>query len=288
MFFSRIQCHKSIRRFTILAVAAFCGSGLAEAGVVDIHPGADIPSVVSASPSGTTFNIFAGTYRLDGPIEAKTGDVFTGQKVCAPPQTACPVILSGSRVIGPLATFNGINYQVTGQAQQGATDGVIPKQCQPSWTACMYPEDLFFDEVPLHRLSAASLPTILKGQWWFDYANNTIYFHDNPAGHVVETSVVPNAFAGDGNNVVIKELTIKEFASPGGSPGTIGMPGNASLTQGINWTIKNCEILLNHGMGVRVALGMHITDNYIHNNGHWGLVAAWRRTQPLGPLRPES
>ena len=63
------------------------------------------------------------------------------------------------------------------------------------------------------------------------------------------------------NNVVIKELTIKEFASPVGTPGTIGMPGNASLTQGINWTIKNCEILLNHGMGVRVAFGMQIIGN---------------------------
>jgi parallel beta-helix repeat protein len=255
----------------MLAAVAFCGSGLATAGVVDIHPGADIPSVVSASPAGTTFNIFAGTYRLEGPIEAKTGDVFTGQKVCAPPSTPCPVIISGSRIIGPSATFDGKNYKVTGQTQQGATDGVIASKCQPSWTACMYPEDLFFDEVPLQRLSATSLPTIASGQWWFDYANDTIYFHDNPAGHVVETSVVPNAFAGDGNNVIIKELTIKEFASPAGTPGTIGMPGNSSLTQGINWTIKNCEILLNHGMGIRVALGMQILNNYIHNNGQLGI-----------------
>ena len=100
-------------------------------------------------------------------------------------------------MIGPLAKFNGKNYVVTGQTQQGATDGVISSKCQTGWTGCMYPEDLFFDGVPLRHLSSASLPTILTGQWWFDYANNTIYFHDNPAGHVVETSVVPNAFAGD-------------------------------------------------------------------------------------------
>ena len=213
--------------------------------------------------------------------------MFTGRTKYAPPQTACPTILSGSRLIGSLAKFNGKNYVVTGQTQQGATDGVTTSHCETSWTGCMYPEDLFFDGVPLQHLNSASLPTILTGQWWFDYANNTIYFHDDPAGHVVETSVVPNAFAGVGNNVTIKELTIKEFASPGGTPGTVGMPGNPSLTQGINWTIKNCEILLNHGMGVPVAFGMQIISNYIHNNGWQGIggglaTDATTRSTPSG------
>src|SRR5205823_10671651 len=115
-------------------------------------------------------------------------------------------------------------------------------------------------------LYSASLPTILTGQWWFDYTNNIIYFHDNPAGHVVETSVVPNAFGGNANNVTISQLTVEEFAAPIGSPGTIGMPRNASLTQGTNWIVKNCEILLNHGSGVRMAFGMQILNNYIHDN----------------------
>ena len=48
-----------------------------------------------------------------------------------------------------------------------------------------------FDGLPLQHLYATSLPTILTGQWWFDYANHIIYFHDNPSGHIVETSVVP-------------------------------------------------------------------------------------------------
>jgi parallel beta-helix repeat protein len=253
------------------ALTVFCSVAVTQAATVNIKPGANIPSVVAESPAGTTFVIYPGTYRLDATIEAKTGDSFIGQTACAPPATACPAIISGSRVIGSLAKFNGTYYEVTGQTQQGSMATVTTLQCQPTFTGCLYPEDLFFDGVPLQHLNSATLPNIGKGQWWFDYPNNTIYFHDNPSGHVVETSVVQNAFGGDGNNVTISQLTIKEFASPGGSPGTIGMPGNLVQSQGANWTIKNCEILLNHGQGVRIAFGMVITNNYIHNNGWMGI-----------------
>lgn len=252
----------------VLLCAASVGACFA--ATVDIKPGADIPSVVAANPENTTFVIYPGTYRLTSTIEAKTGDVFIGQTACAPPQTACPAILSGSTLLGSLATFNGTNYEVGGQTQQGEVN-LATNQCQPGWTGCIYPEDLFFDGVPLQHLNSSSLPKIATKQWWFDYTHNIIYFHDSPSGHVVETSVVPSAFGGTGNNVTIRQLTIKEFAAPIGSPGAIGMPGASSLTEGINWTIENCEILLNHGSGVRVAYKMQILNNYIHNNGDLGI-----------------
>ncbi len=251
----------------IAAGAAICFAGTS----INITPGTDIPSVVAANPENTTFVIYPGTYRLESTIQVKTGDVFVGQTACAPPNAACPAIISGSKEIGSLASFNGTNYEVGGQTQQGDVDA-LTRQCQAGWAGCIYPEDLFFDGVPLQHLYSPSLPVISTGQWWFDYTHNIIYFHDNPAGHVVETSVVPSAFGGSGNNVTISQLTIKEFASPvGGSPGAIGMPGNASLTEGTNWTIKDCEILLNHGVGIRVTYGMQVLNNYIHNNGDVGI-----------------
>ncbi len=230
----------------------------------------DIPSVVAASPPNSTFIISPGMYRLQGAIITKDGDAFVGETSCAPPQTACPAILSGSRIIGSSARFDGTNYEVMGQLQQGRTS-ISTRQCQVGWEGCIYPEDLFFDGVPLKHLYSPSLPPISSGQWWFDYANHIIYFHDDPTGHVVETSVVSNAFGGKGNNVTISQFTVEEFAAPVGSPGTIGMPGNSSLSEGTNWTIKNCEILLNHGMGVRLAFGMQILNNYIHDNGDIGI-----------------
>ena len=264
--------YKLIRKVTPLALIAFCGvsAAVCQAATVDIHPGADIPSVVAAHPAGTTFVIYPGVYRLTQSITPKDGDSFIGQTACAPPTTSCSAILSGSRIIGLSASFDGKNYEVTGQTQQGTPDNTTT-QCQPGWEGCIYPEDLFFDDVPYEHLYSASLPTISTGQWWFDYTNNIIYFHDNPAGHVVETSVVPSAFDSTANNVTISQLTIEEFAVPV-RLGAIEMSGNASLTQGINWTIKNCEILRSHGSGVRPNFGMHILNNYIHNNGAIGIA----------------
>ncbi len=230
----------------------------------------DIVSVVAGSPPNTTFIIYPGTYRLQGSILTKNGDSFIGQTSCEPPKTTCLAVVSGSKIIGPLANFDGTNYQVTGQLQQGKTN-IGTRQCQPGWEGCFYPEDLFFDGLALKHLNSSSLPAIPSGGWWFDYANHIIYFHDNPTGHVVETSVISNAFGGKGNNVTISQLTIEEFAAPVGSPGTIGMPGNASLAQGTNWTVKDCDILLNHGSGIRLAFGMQILRNYIHDNGDIGI-----------------
>jgi hypothetical protein len=236
---------------------------------VDIHPGDDIPSVVAANPAGTTFVIYPGTYRLTQSIIPKTGDSFIGQTVCAPPATSCPAIISGSTSIGSLATYNGKNYQVTGQTQQGQTgaSGI----CDPGWSGCVYPEDLFFDHVPYQHLDSPTLPAIGPGQWWFDYTNHIIYFHDNPAGHTVETSVLNNAFGGTANNVTLQYLTVEEFADmyPAGAIGV--QEGTTPQTMGANWTVQNCEILLNHGCGVRVNYGMQILDSYIHNNGQLGI-----------------
>ena len=244
-----------------------------QAATVNIDPGMDIPSVVAANPAGTTFVIYPGTYRLAQSITPKNGDRFIGQTACAPPKSSCPAILTGSRIIGPLATFDGTHYKVTDQTQQNQPAVPIEKEvlCDTDWQGCIYPEDLFFDGVPYKHLYSSTLPAIGPGQWWFDYSNHIIYFHDNPSGHTVETSVLDNAFGGSANNVTIQYLTVKEFASlyP---KGTIGVSeGSNPQSQGANWTVQSCEILLNHGWGVRVGYGIHILNNYIHNNGQTGI-----------------
>jgi parallel beta-helix repeat protein len=238
-------------------------------GGVNIYPGDNIPSIVAANPQGTTFIINPGTYRLAQSIVPKNGDTFIGQTECAPPASSCPAILSGSIVIGPQATFNGTYYQVTGQTQQG-TQGASGI-CDPGWSGCVYPEDLFFDGTPYQHLYATSMPLIGPGQWWFDYANHTIYFHDNPAGHTVETSVLNTAFGGTANNVTIQYLTVEEFANmyPNGAVGVF--QDTTPQSTGTNWVVENCEVRLNHGAGVRVGYDIQILNNYIHNNGQLGV-----------------
>ncbi|MGB6260347.1 MAG: carboxypeptidase regulatory-like domain-containing protein, partial [Candidatus Sulfotelmatobacter sp.] len=241
---------------------------------VTIAPGTAIQTVVDANPAGTTFVFEPGLYRLPSAIRPKSGDSFVGQTACAPPATSCPAILSGSRLIGNLAVYDGTNYRVTGQTQHGVQQ--YTTKCDPGRLGCFYPEDLFFDGVPLQHLYSATLPTILTGQWWFDYTNHIIYFHDNPSGHVVETSVVPTAvgvFSGLGpNNIKLQYLTIEEFAAPLQQGGVDPMPAGGTTPDGsLDWVVEDCEVLLNHGLGVHINYGMQVLNNYIHNNGQMGV-----------------
>jgi len=260
------------RKIFTFALIAFCTVGMSRAATVNIHPGQDIPTLVSQNPAGTTFIIYPGLYRLTQSITPKNGDRFIGQTACAPPKTACPAILTGSRAIGSLARFNGSNYEVTGQTQQGKIAIPLATEilCDTNWLGCIYPEDLFFDGVPYQHLPGTSLPAIATHQWWFDYKNHIIYFHDNPAGHSVETSVTDNAFGGSANNVTIQYLTVKMFATMY-PRGPIGEAMGNPLTQETNWTVQNCEIKLNHGYGIRVGYQFHVLNNYIHDNGQNGI-----------------
>jgi parallel beta-helix repeat protein len=276
-------CFVFSRRLTILALIAFCGLAAvaSQAATVDIQPGQDIPSIVAANPAGTTFLIYPGTYRLQEHIVPKNGDQFIGQTACAPPATNCPTILSGSRVIGSLAVYDGTNYKVTGQTQQGVMSQPNTV-CEPGYLACNRPEDLFFDGTPYQHLYATSLPAIGAGQWWFDYANDTIYFHDNPAGHTVETSVLDTAFESLANNVTIEYLTIKEFASPIQRAGIEATNGIPNQTSSLNWVIRHCELYDNHGMGVRISFGTKVYNSYIHNNGMEGVGGGTNSSSPSG------
>jgi len=258
-----------------LFVALHRVTGHAHAGnVVNIQPGADIPTIVMNNPAGTTFIIYPGLYRLQKPIPALDGDSFIGQTPCAPPTTPCPAIINGAELLtSSMIQYNGTYYYVTGQTQQG-TVSVPTHHCQPdvgyptAYPGCIYPEDLFFDNVPLvHNIA---LSDVGPGSWYFDYTNDIIYFYDNPAGHTVETSVVPSAFAlGPGNNITIQYLTVEKFAVPIANGAIEGSPG--STTKGINWVLENNEIRLNHGSGVGVNFGWQVLNNYVQTNGNLGI-----------------
>ncbi len=275
--------------FFSLIVALHLEASRLQAATVNILPGEDIPNVVSSHPSGTTFVIHPGLYRLQTPIVAKTGDSFIGETACAPPTTPCPAILNGAKLLTSFER-SGLFYHVTGQRQRGEVT-IASKECEPelpghprAYPGCIYPEDLYFDDVPLVHVTA--LTDVGPGKWFFDYANQTIYFYDNPAGHKVETSVVPSAFAlGPANNVTIKDLTVEKFAAPLVKAAIGGTKGGGSLGTGVNWVIENNEIRLNHGDGVDINFGWQILNNYIHTNGDLGIGGGLgRSTRQSGVL----
>jgi hypothetical protein len=236
--------------YTSWKVFASCAIFLAAAGTaaaVDIYPGTNIQSVVAANPAGTTYTLHSGVFRLQT-IAAKNGDVYQGV-----PGT----VLSGASLLTSF-TQQGSYWVASGQTQQGSVSTTPP--CASGWQGCEYPEQLFFDNVPLQHVE--TLSAVGPGKWYFDYAGHNIYFYDNPTGHTVETSITPNAFAQGGNNVTINGLTIEKYATPA---------QDGTIDAGTGWIIENSEIRLNHGMGIRLATGMQILSSYIHNNGQIGL-----------------
>ena len=252
---------------------AFCPRLLSLGNI--LHPTDNVSKIVSSKPEGTTS---LSIYRYLSSSNLKT-TINYRLISCAPPASSCPAIISGAVVIGPSATFDGTNYQVAKQRQQ-APRAATARDCDPGWLACIYPEDLFFDSKPYRHLDSPTLPTIGPGEWWFDYTRHVVYFHDDPTGHTVETSVLNNAFGGPANNVTIRYLTVEKVADmyPVGAIGETQT--SHSLTQETNWTVENCDVRLNHGFGVRVGYRIKILSNYIHDNGQVGIGGGigWRAT----------
>jgi parallel beta-helix repeat protein len=263
------HCHRSVRTVITFAILSILGSAFARAGTVTISPGANIPSIVSSSPAGTTFVISPGVYRLQTSINPQNGDVFTGP--CAKPPCAAgsQAILSGSHLLTSFQLSGGY-YSAGGQTQQNTV--TIPSaDCNAGYAGCIYPEDLFFDGAPL--IHVTSLSAVGTGSWYFDYATHTVYLSQNPSGHTVEVGAVPAAFTpGPANNVTIQGLTIEEFATPVMTGAVAGAyTGYGSPSLGANWIVQNNEILLNHADGIRLNFGWQVLNNYIHDNGDLGI-----------------
>ncbi len=216
--------------------------------VIKIFPGADVQATVNANPENTTFVFQPGTYRFLS-IQPKNGDSFVGLQ---------SPLLSGARILADFKQVGNL-WVAGGQTQQGQQNGY----CDPQHPMCTYPEDLYFDNIPL--LHVSSLDAVGPGSWYFDYPNHNIYFADNPTGHLVETSVTRSAFSGPVSNVTITGFTIEKYAVPA-QFGAIG-----DQYPGPNWTVTNNEIRWNHGAGISLTNNSKATLNYVHHNGQKGI-----------------
>lgn len=216
---------------------------------IEIRPGQTIQAIVDAAPPRSVFVLKAGVHRLQS-IEPRAGDTFTGEP---------GAILSGARLL----TFrqSGSYWIATGQTQQGAREG----HCKPGVPRCTFPEDLFVDDE--RREHVGSLSAVRPGTWFFDYAADTIYLAENPAGRRVEASVTPAAFIATGQvvtGVTIADLVIEKYANAGNT-GAIWAPNS------VGWTIEGNEIRWNHAAGLMCGARMQVRNNQFHHNGQVGL-----------------
>jgi parallel beta-helix repeat protein len=220
----------------------------ASAVQVTVSPGEDLEKKVALYPAGTTFVLASGIHRMQH-ATPKAGDVFIGEP---------GAVMNGALL---LSTFRREGSLWTASVR--GRPGQIHGQCDSSHPRCNYPEDLFVNDARL--LAVGTAGDVRAGEWFLDYDAGKLYLGEDPAGRRVELGVQRNAFFSQAQNVVIRGLTIEKYASPA-QMGAIGdqYPGAA-------WTIENCEIRFNHGVGVNVAGTSRVLRNNIHHNGQMGL-----------------
>ena len=242
------------RRWNLWMCALGClvwgGAPRAAFAQVTVTPTTSLSSMVQRNPPGTTYLITAGVHRLEQ-VTPRDGDKFIGEP---------GAILSGAKLLTSFAR-EGSYWAAAGQTQRGPISG----QCDAQHPRCSYPEELYFDNAPLQHVAA--LKQVGPGKWFFDYAAQKIYLGDDPAGHVVETSVLGSAFTGSAQSVEIRGLIIEKYANtaPAGAVG--------DLSPGFGWTVQGNEIRLNHAVGVTLGGSAAATGNHLHHNGQWGLLA---------------
>jgi Right handed beta helix region len=223
---------------------------------VPIAPEQSIQSVIDANPSATTFVLLTGVHRLTAAISPKAGITIAGQN---------GAIVSGARVLSSFSRRNAY-WAANAQTPENPTSasGGTPV-CQPQSPACMRPEDLFVDGVPLRH--AGSLDEVGPGAYFIDYKADTVYLADDPRGHVLELAAVPLAIKGNGQSrVTLRHFVVEKFASPA-QRGAVWGDGVSG------WVIDDLTVRFNHGLGVNFTSSRDVTisNSRLTNNGQLGL-----------------
>lgn len=219
------------------------------AATVNVATTANLQTLVNENPANTTFSLAPGIRRLQS-VVPKTGDAFVGQT---------GAILSGAALLSTF-TQSGSYWTAKVSVTQASS---YPGQCNSSSPACIYPEDLFFNNVPKTRVTSQS--SVGPGKWYLNYSTGTAYMGDDPAGHTVEISELRQAFSGSASSVQINNLMIEKYSCVAQMGAVDGSGGGAS------WAIEYSEIRFNHGRGITTGNEIWVYKNLIHNNGQLGI-----------------
>ncbi len=213
-----------------------------------LHPGDDCQRAIDAHGEGETFRFAPGVYREQS-LVPRRGQSFIGEP---------GAVLCGARVLDG-ARLDGGDWVFDGQTQQGQAHG----ETLPGYERVRHPEDLFIDGAPLRHV--ADRAQLAPGAWWFDYDADRIWLRDDPRGRMVEASATRLAFWGTADDVVVRGLVVERYANQA-QVGAIG-----GQFRGRRWTVVECEVRLNHGLGVGMDDGWVLRDSDIHHNGQMGV-----------------
>jgi parallel beta-helix repeat protein len=221
---------------------------------VKVAPGQLTQALLDSKPTGTRFALDRGVHRLSGALKPKANQQLLGYS---------GAIISGAKTLSGWVQ-DGNRWYVTGQTQRLPESSAVGYQiCEVDDPLCGKAEDVFYDNKPLKQVDALSKVT--TGTFYFDYTNSRIYVGDNPSGHQVDTTVTTQAFNGGGTGVVLRNLVVEKFGNKA-QTGAISNGGQSG------WTVQNCDVRLNHGVGVFVGQNSKILGNKIHQQGQLGIA----------------
>jgi hypothetical protein len=239
-------CLMLLGRFAVATPAA---AGITDEpcppGAIAVEPGASIQDAVDGVGDGAAFCLKNGVHRIQV-IRPKPGQRFYGEG-----QT----VLNGSRL---LTTFNreGPYWMASGQMQRGQKHG----QCAKEFPACNLPEGLFIDDKPL--VQVLSKDDVTAGRFYFDHIGERIYIADDPTGRKVEATVGAFAFESAAPDVLIRNVIVEKYANAA---------QKGAIQGGTGWTVENCEVRLNSGIGIAVRADGHVRVCDVHHNGQLGV-----------------
>jgi parallel beta-helix repeat protein len=260
-----------LRRAIPTTLAALVASGgYALGATVTLSTKDNIQSAVNNNPAGTTFLLQPGTYRGQSVTLLKDGDSFIGQKGAD---------LNGSRILTgwKKVSINGASYWTTPAGTPlptPACQDVTGICCLSGGSGCTYVQDLFVNNADYTHVT--SLANIVSGTWYYDFngndggVRNNVYMYrgDNPGSKTVELGDWNYAFEGTALNITIQNLTVEKYAP--------ALECGAVQALGSGWLIRNNEIRLNHGWGVKVKPAgdnVQVLTNNLHDNGEGGMSA---------------
>jgi hypothetical protein len=232
----------------LLAGLGACASaGIAtteRGGEIRLTADQDVNRIVAEAPPGTRFLFADGTYRGFSIV------VEDGQRFVAEGDGA---VLDGSILLDAWRKDGAFWVHDLPPAQ--------PNQAElHPGSFALQREDLFADERLLEPVG--SRDDIGEGAWHRDGDLAVVAF--DPTERQMELGLLPHAFSGAAEDVLIQGLTVRQYAPPAQYAAIEGAAGRA-------WVVKNVTAEHNHSRGLSIGPAMRVEGGHFNDNGQLGI-----------------
>jgi len=196
---------------SISASTAAC-PGPAPCTGVAVAPGSDLEALAAAKPTGTTFCIAPGTYRVRSEIAPRDGQHFVG--------TGPGVVITGGVQLTSFVRSDG--------AWLAAGPSTPAYEAGSGFTGYLHPQAPYANDVTLDGalldkvgvkvggVTYGDPPSAVgQGSYFIDYDAGLVELGSDPGGHDVELGTGSKAFSSTASGVVLRDLDLKLFTSTG-------------------------------------------------------------------------